>query len=137
MKLFKILFSIFFLVLTVLWILFTINFFGWRDGNWEWIEKIPGISSLNQKLNDFVDNRFLRLAGLKMLLIGGSITLGYTTVFYPIKKIPILGKLIKILTFLIPIAGGLLIVIGVILLALNINNGSTQSVDLLLGNLIV
>lgn len=118
MRIFKLMFSILFLLITILWVLFTVSFIGVYNDGWEWATQIPFISELNSWLTNFINshgNGALKQNGIYMILIGGAILLSYVTIFYPIQKIPFFGKLLKWLTGIIPAISGLSIIIGIIL----------------------
>lgn len=117
MKIFKILFTIAFFIFATLWILFTISYFGLYTKGWEWVEKIPVINTLSEKINAFINqfqNKGTREMGLKMLLAGGAILLGYTALFYPLKMIPFIGQLVKFMTFIIPSLSSIVVIIGLV-----------------------
>lgn len=117
---FKLIFTLFFLVLAVLWILYTISFFGIYHGGWEWVQKIPGISWLNEQIEKWINSvpsdEKVRVIGLQMFLGGGAVLLGYTALYFPLKFIPFFGQLIKFLTCIIPTIAGLALIVGAVLL---------------------
>lgn len=138
MKLFKILFSLLFMVLAVLWIMYTVSFFGLYTKGWETLTQLGPIATLNTWIQQYIvskgDTSSSAYFGLKLFLAGGAILLGYTAIFFPIKKIPFFGSLIKTLTFIIPTIGTLCLIIGALLLWGNVSvpsfpgmNGSGSS----------
>lgn len=125
MKIFKILFTIVFFIFAALWILFTISYFGLYDKGWEWVKQIPIINTLSEKINNFLkqfENQGTRLMGLKMLLAGGSILLGYTALFYPLKLIPFIGQLLKFLTFIIPSLASIVVILGLVFMFVDLSS---------------
>lgn len=115
---FKILFSLIFLIITILWTLFVVSFIGVYSEGWEWAQNIPGVSALNNWLTTWIAshaNNGLKVAGMYAFLIGIDVVLVYTTLFYPIQKIPFFGKLLRWITGIIPALGTLAIIIGVVL----------------------
>lgn len=116
---FKLVFSLVFLIITILWTLFTVSFIGLYKDGWEWASNIPGVSQLSDWLHGWVathSNTVLKETGMYAFLIGIDVVLVYTTVFYPIQKIPFFGKLLRWLTGIIPALGTLAIIIGVVLI---------------------
>lgn len=119
MSLFKLIFSLSFLVVTILWTLYVISFIGFYNQGWDWASSIPGITDINNMLQDFVasnKNETLKMGGVASMFVGVDIVLVYTTVFYPIQKIPFIGKLLRWITGIIPTLGVILIIIGAILI---------------------
>ncbi|WPL39124.1 hypothetical protein [Malacoplasma iowae] len=137
MKLFKILFSLLFLVLAVLWIMYTISFFGLYTKGWETLTQLGPIAKLNTWIQEYIVSRgnasSTAYFGLKLFLAGGAVLLGYTAIFFPLKKIPFFGSLIKTLTFIIPTIGTLCLIIGAILLWGNISVPSIPGLDKITG----
>lgn len=126
MKIFKIIFSIIFLLFTIIWILFTINYFGWVDAKWEFINNIPGVKALYEKIQAHINagNTHIRNIAFKMILIGGAVFLGYMTIMFPIKRIPLIGPAIKFLTGIIPGISSVVIIIGLILMFINTSSNA-------------
>lgn len=125
MKIFKILFTIAFFIFATLWILFTISYFGLYTQGWEWVKNIPVINTLSEKVNAFIsqfENKGTREIGLKMFLAGGSILLGYTALFYPLKLIPFIGQLVKFMTFLIPSISSIVVILGLVFMFADLSN---------------
>lgn len=122
---FKLIFTLFFLALAILWILYTISFFGIYHGGWEWVQKIPGVSWLNNQIEKWINSvptdEKVRVIGLQMFLAGGAILLAYTALYFPLKKIPFFGQLIKFLTCIIPTISALALIIGAVLLFGDLN----------------
>ncbi len=119
MKLFKLIFSLFFLIVTIIWTLFTISFIGLNSEGWEWAQNLPGVPELNKWLTEFIashGNDTMKRWGLYAFMVGIDVVLVYTTIFYPIQKIPFLGKMLKWITGIIPTLGAIAIIAGVILL---------------------
>lgn len=125
MKIFKILFSIVFLVVAILWILYTISYFGYFTEGWEGLQNIKPIAELNNTisrwLNENIHNSGTKSLGFKLLLIGGSVLFLYTAIAFPIKMIPFIGTIFKYITFIIPGLSVLMIIGGLILMFANIN----------------
>lgn len=118
---FKLIFSLFFLVVTILFTLFTVSFIGVYKDGWEWAQKIPGVSALDNWLTGYIANltehdKIIKQAGIYSFLIGLDVFLVYTTLFYPIKKIPILGKFLRWITGIIPGLAIIATIIGAVLL---------------------
>lgn len=118
----KWLFVIIFLLLSILWVLYTIFYFGmWSDG-WEWVLQIPGMQAINEYITSFVNGQGgLKKIGFEMFLISIAVLLVYTTIFFPIKKIPLFGGLLKTLTGIIPALATLVLIIGCIFIWGNID----------------
>ena len=137
MKLFKILFSLFFLVLAVLWIMYTISFFGLYTKGWDTLTQLGPIAKLNAWIQEYIVSRgnasSTAYFGLKLFLSGGAVLLGYTAIFFPIKKIPFFGSLIKTLTFIVPTIGSLCLIIGAFLLWGNVSVPSFPGFDKITG----
>lgn len=117
---FKLVFTLIFFILAALWILYTISFFGLYHGGWEWVQRIPGVSQLNQYIEKWINSvssdEKVRVIGLQMFLAGGAVLLGYTALYFPLKHIPFFGQLVKFLTFIVPTISALALIIGAVLL---------------------
>ncbi|MGL4647551.1 MAG: hypothetical protein ACRCVI_02385 [Mycoplasmoidaceae bacterium] len=119
MKALKIIFSLAFLVLSFIWIWFTVETFFPNQENlqdfyflhkWEWF-KTNIIDPINLTLQDS-EGQFVEQKenGYRIVLVSVSILLLYNMVMFPIQKIPFLGNFIKIITG----AVSLIAIVGII-----------------------
>ncbi|MBD5445927.1 MAG: hypothetical protein HDR31_01265 [Mycoplasma sp.] len=126
----KLLFTLVFLALSILWVLYTVCYFGLWTLGWDFVKDWPLVSSINSYLKEFNDAAAgIKKIGFEMFLVSISILLIYSALFFPIKKIPILGSLLKTITAIIPSVATVVLIIACIFiwgnLDLNINfNGS-------------
>lgn len=95
LNIFRIMITLFFLAITILWVLFTLNEFKVINLNFSML-KIPQINNIREK----------HPYSLYLILAGGSVILIYMSVAIWISKIPILGFLFKM------IFGSIMILIG-------------------------
>lgn len=127
----KLLFTLVFLVLAILWIIYTIAYFGWStnvSNVWNAIENWPVISTINQYINDQMKGLTgIRVVGVQMLLISVAILLVYGAIFFPIKKLPILGSILKMMTAIIPTVATVVFIIACIFIWGNIDLGKFQN----------
>lgn len=119
MSFFKLIISIAFLLISLLYTLYIVSLLGLYSNGWEWAQSLPGVSSLNDWLNSFVmqsANGKIKTIGVYSFFIGIDVVLVYTSVFYFIQKIPFIGKMLKWITGIIPGLGVLAIIIGAVLI---------------------
>ena len=123
--LFQLIFSLVFLVITIIVTLITISYLGVqtsggvdqaRQLGWEWATKIPGVESLSNYISTKGQQSFLSNIGAIVFLVGADVFCIYFTLMFLIRKIPLIGRIIKWLTGIIPGISVLGIVIGAILL---------------------
>lgn len=118
---FKIIFSLIFLCFSLIWIYFSFLF----------IKGIDSAFKFNLAIHDYVleiiktlihyfklkgDTSFLKKIGNYSFILGTSVLLVYSSVFFLIQKIPIIGKLLRIITAIIPTISGLSVISGAILI---------------------
>lgn len=123
--LFQLIFTLVFLVITIIVTLITISYLGVetsggldqaRQFGWEWATKIPGVESLSNYIANAGSKSSLKNIGAIVFLVGLDVFCIYFTIMFIIKKIPIIGKIIKWLTGIIPGISVLAIIIGAIVL---------------------
>lgn len=118
----KLLFTLVFLLLSILWIVYTVFYFGWWSSGWDFVKSWPIISSVDQYLSSYnAATAGVKRIGIQMLLISVAVLLVYGTIFFPIKKIPILGGLLKTMTAIIPSAATIVFVIACIFIWGNVD----------------
>ncbi|MGL4617280.1 MAG: hypothetical protein ACRCUM_03495 [Mycoplasmoidaceae bacterium] len=112
----KFLFSISFLALTAVWILFAVEL-AYPDkvnlfANWDWFQ-----NNLLPKITASYESKKYGYEGFQLVIYSGSILLLYTSAFFLISKIPVIGEFIKSVTSLIGSLSLILVAIGIILWA--------------------
>ena len=121
---FKLLFSAVFIILWLLVMLFTISYFGYTsnytDGavatGWEWAQKIPYVTQLYQDMINKSAEGTASWAGIALILVGLDVVLLYFGIMFIIQKIPLIGRIIKWLTGIIPTLSIIAIIIGFVLI---------------------
>lgn len=117
---FKIIFTLLFLALTILWTLYTVSFIGIFKDGWEAALKLPYMEQINAWIEQYItasaQNSQLKYAGVVLFVVGIDAILVYTTIFYPIQLIPFIGKLLKWLTGIIPTLSAIAIIIGAVII---------------------
>ncbi|MDE5949263.1 MAG: hypothetical protein K2J02_02950 [Malacoplasma sp.] len=122
---FQLIFTLVFLVITIIVTLITISYLGVetsggidqaRQAGWEWATKIPGVLELSSYIGDAGSKSFLKNIGAIVFLVGLDVFCIYFTIMFIIKKIPIIGRIIKWLTGIIPGISVLAIIIGAVIL---------------------
>ncbi|MDE5545044.1 MAG: hypothetical protein K2I76_00325 [Malacoplasma sp.] len=122
---FQLIFTLVFLVITIIVTLITISYLGVqtnggidhaRQVGWEWATKIPGVQDLSNYINNAGSQSSLKNIGAIVFLFGLDVFCIYFTIMFVIKKIPIIGKIIKWLTGIIPGISVLAIIIGAVIL---------------------
>lgn len=122
---FKMLFSLAFLALTIIVTLFTISYLGIKTSGgadvavntgWEWATKIPYVTDLYTLIHNKGSKSTLSNIGAMMFLVGLDVLFIYLTIMFPIKRIPLIGTLIKWLTGIIPSLSVFVAIVGGILL---------------------
>lgn len=122
LSIWKLLFTLVFLVLAILWIIYTVAYFGWWTNGWDTVENWPVISTINDYINNHINQASgIRAVGVQMLLISVAILLIYGTIFFPIKKLPILGSILRMMTTIIPTVATVVFIIACIFIWGNID----------------
>ncbi|MGL5591190.1 MAG: hypothetical protein ACRDCF_00405 [Mycoplasmoidaceae bacterium] len=113
-KIFKIVFSLAFLALSIIWVLFALEMLYPQDNSifsgWDWF-----VEDLLPRINASYENHPRGREGFELVVYSGSIFLVYTSAIFLISKIPVIGKFIKYLTSFIGFLSFALVVIGVLL----------------------
>lgn len=124
----KLIFTLVFLVLAALWIIYTIFYFGWWTSGWDFVKNWPVINTINDYINSQMQGTTgIRIIGVQMLLISVAILLVYGTIFFPIKKLPILGSILKMMTTIIPTVATVVFIIACVFIWGNIDLGRFQN----------
>ena len=121
----KTLFSLAFLALTVIVTLFTVSYIGIKtsggghaalETSWKWAAKIPYVVDLYDMIQNKGSKGVASNIGAMMFLVGLDVLFIYLTIMFPIKRIPIIGSIIKWLTGIIPSLSVIVAVVGGVLL---------------------
>ena len=118
-KLFKILWTVAFSAFTVFLFLFTIAYLG-RQYNglvpsWQWTQNFPLVTEITN-LVATSGKGLSPLTGMTITLLGLDVLLLYCSIMWVLNKIPIIGKIIKWLTGIIPTLAMIVVVIGLVLI---------------------
>ncbi|BAC44035.1 predicted integral membrane protein [Malacoplasma penetrans HF-2] len=115
---FKLVFCLLFIALGLLTTLFTVTYIGYNnhivEGGWEWAAKIPFVTDIYTWIAA-QGNTTIASTGVTLILVGLDVSLLYFGIMFIIKKIPLIGRIIRWLTGIIPTLGIIAIVIGVVL----------------------
>lgn len=125
-RILKFLITIFFIVLAIFWILYTLNHLNVTSEPWNWAKEhlsfvaTPMDNFLMSHIKPQEDSQGFGLTldhiGITMFLTGFSVLFIYVGLMFPIGKIPVLGRVIKFASAIIPILASLTVIIGGVLI---------------------
>ncbi len=109
----KILFSVLFLAITVIWVVFALQLFQVININLAFLDDI-----YNKYIEPTADVSKYNAIGIYMIVGFGALLLAYLVILFPVKKIPLIGTIISWLTGFISLISVLGVVAGVCLVLL-------------------